>query len=267
MVLMRRTGQARTARRLLTAAAAVFVLGGCATKSDIRDLHSELSALGARQDSLIQQLRFVTQVTQDTLRTQSNQLFDFRGQITQELRRISQSLATLEALAGENQRGIISVRDQLGNMRGGATGRPAGGGADPAGQGETMGGGVEGSAEQLYQVALEQYHRDALTTAQRAFEDFLSAHPNHVRAPDAHFFLADILYQQNRPEEALEAFQQVQSLFPAAEKVPDALYRVAVIQIELGDTDAAVETLERIVNTYPGSAIALIARDKLEEIR
>lgn len=262
---MRRIGRTAAAR-LLPVAAVGLALGACATKSDIRDLHTELVALAARQDSLIEQLRFVTQVTQDTLRTQSNQLFDFRGQITQELRRISQSLGTLEALAGENQRSISSVRDQLANLRQAPMAGPPGT-PDSAGPGETVAGGVEGNAEQLYGVALEQYHRDALTTAQRAFEQFLSEHPNHPRAPDAHFFLADILYQQNRPEEALEAFQQVQSLFPTAEKVPDSLYRIAVIQIELGSTDEAVATLERIMNTYPESAIALIARDKLEEIR
>lgn len=267
MVLMRRTGRIPAARRLLPAAAVVFVLGGCATKSDIRNLHTELLALSARQDSLIDQLRFVTQVTQDTLRTQSNQLFDFRGQITQELRNISRSLATLEALAGENQRSITSMRNQLANQRGAPVAQSPGGAGEPTGQGETIGAGVEGSAEQLYSVALEQYHREALTTAQRAFEDFLSAHPNHQRAPEAHYFLADILYQQNRLEEALEGFQQVPSLFPTADKVPDALYRAAEIQIELGSTDEAIATLERIVNTYPGSAIALIARDKLEEIR
>lgn len=262
MVLMRRTGRSRTARRQLSAAAVVFMLAGCATKSDIRDLHTELLALSARQDSLIDQLRFVTQVTQDTLRTQSNQLFDFRGQITQELRRISQSLVTLEALAGENQRAITGMRDQLAGMRG----APALGPARP-GPVETVGGGVEGSADQLYEVALEQYHRQALTTARRAFEDFLAAHPDHPRAPDAHYFLADILYQQDQPAEALAAFQEVQSLFPTSERVPEALYRAAEIQIEMGDTDAAVQTLERVVNTYPDSAIARIARDKLEEIR
>jgi tol-pal system protein YbgF len=266
MALMRRN--VRLAARLLSATAAVVALGACATKSDIRDLQTEISALVARQDSLISQLRFVTQTTQDTLRTQSDQLFDFRGQITRELRQIGESLATLEAVAGESQRGITSLRDQLASV--GRAPR-----ADPSRMQDPMrptdesvgGAGVEGNAEQLYSVALEQYHRDALNTAERAFEQFVSEHPNHARAPDAHFFLADILYQQNRPQEALEAFGMVQTLFPTAPKVPDALYRMAVIQIELGNTDEAVETLERIMNTYPESAIALIARDKLDEIR
>ena len=265
MALMRRNESHATVRILL-GAAVVLTLGACATKSDVRDLHEQISSLVARQDTLIAQLRFVTQSTQDTLRTQSDQLFDFRGQITRELRQISQSLVTLEALAGENQRGIISVRDQVAGMRRAPVAESPGDPTRPTD--EAVGGaGVGGNAEQLYSVALEQYHRDALNTAQRAFEQFLSEHPNHASAPDAHFFLADILYQRNRPEEALEAFGMVQTLFPTAPKVPDALYRMAVIQIELGNTDEAVETLERIMNTYPESAIALIARDKLDEIR
>ena len=78
--------------------------------------------------------------------------------------------------------------------------------------------------------------------------------------------LADILEQQDRPEDALEAFLEVQRLFPAHAKVPEALYRIAELQIELDDADAARLTLERIVNTYPGTMMAMLARDKLEEI-
>jgi tol-pal system protein YbgF len=252
-------------------AAAALLMGGCATKSDIRDLQTELRdelrALANRQDSLLEQLRSEALSTQDTLRTQSDQIFDFRGDITRELREISRGLATLQALAGENQRGIAGVRDQLANLRRLPTqGEAPMGAASNQGVQESVGG-VGGNAEQLWDVATGQLGRGALNTAQRAFEQFLEEYPNHDRAPDAHFFLADILEQQDRPEDALEAFQQIQSLFPTAGKVPDAAYRAALLQIEMDDTDAAIETLERIINTYPESAIALIARDKLEEIR
>jgi len=267
MRLMKRTAVARA----VSAAAAVFVITGCATKSDMRDLQTELRdglrELAVRQDSLLAQLRMEALSTQDTLRTQSDQIFDFRGEITRDLRQIAQGMVTLQALAGENQRGIASVRDQLANLRR----LPASGGTpfgpDATGAGRESVGGVGGTADQLWQAASGQFNRGALNTAQRAFEQFLQDYPNHERSPDAHFFLADILEQQNRPEDALEAFRGIQSLFPTAARVPDSLYRVALLQIEMDATDDAIETLERIVNTYPESAIALIARDKLEEIR
>ena len=266
MYMMIRTERSVAARVLVTVAA-IVTLGGCAMKGDIRDLQtelmSELRALAARQDALITQLELESRSTQDTLRTQSNQIFDFRGEITRQMRQIGESLATLEALAGENQRGIVGVRDQLANLRRIQTAPRPGLVSDSTG---VLAGGGGGDADQLYRTAQEHLGRGSLNTALMAFQQFLDDHPNHQLAPDAHFFLADILYQQDEHEDALDAFREIQSRFPTAAKVPDALYRIARIQIEMDDVDDAIETLERIVNTYPGSVISDIAQDLLDEI-
>ena len=244
------------------------MLGACATKSDIRDLHDELLALAARQDSLMAQLRMEAISTQDTLRTQSDQLFDFRGDIARQLQSIAQSLARLEALTGENQRGIASVRDQLARGTAPTTRPPAAGdpaGAAGGGRPETVAG-VGGNADQTWAVAREQHDRGSYSTAQRAYEQFVQEHPGDERVPDALYYMADILAQQDRPEDALEGFLQIQSLHPTHARVPDALYRAALLQIDLGRTDEARSTLQRIINTYSGELIATLAQERLEEI-
>ena len=255
-----------TAARAFLAVAAVSTLGGCAMKSDIRDLQGEIRTLTVRQDSLITELRMATAMTQDTLRTQSGQLFDFRGDVLRLLREVRDELGQMRALTGENQRGIAMLRDQM--VRGGTQAAPSGGGgATPGGTEGMPGMGGGGSdAEQLWQAATQQLSRGSLSTAQRAFRQFVEEHPNHARTPDAYFFLADILVQEGDSEAALEAFSEVQARFPSSSRVPDALYRMALLQIEAGDVDEARALLQRIVNTYPDTAIALIARDKLEEI-
>lgn len=266
-------GGAHVHMRLWSLPAIALAFAGCATKGDVRALQvevmQEVRALASAQDSLLAELRFLNSSTQDTLRTQSDQLFDFRGEITRQLQNIVQAQARLEALTGENQRGIASVRDQLANIRRAPTGpaqtQPADsaqGSANP----ETVAG-AGGNAEQLWNVAREQHQRGSLGTAQRAYEQFLEEYPTHALAPDAHFFLADILTQQDRPEDALEALQEIQRLYPSASRVPDALYRIAVLQQEAGDTDDARATLERLINTYPDASIALVARDMLAELR
>lgn len=267
MPMMERKRFSAAARAFL-AVAAVATLGGCAMKSDIRDLQQEIASMSAQQDSLLNELRLATMSTQDTLRTQSGELFDFRGEITRLLREVREELGQLRAVAGENQRGIATLRSQIASG-GGAAGPAGGQPGDPAAGGgaqEGVPGVGGGSALQLYETATQMMSRGSLTTAQRAFQQFLRENPNHERAPDAHFFLADILVQQDRPEEALEAFREIPTLFPTSPRVPDALYRVAVLQIDQGNVDEGRETLQRILNTYPDSAIALIARDKLEEI-
>lgn len=274
MCMMRCDRKVPAARGALAAVAAAFVLGGCATKSDIRALQTEvreeLRAQAARQDSLMLFLRREAASTQDTLRTQGDQLVDFRGDITRLLQSISQGMARLEALVGENQRQIATVRSQLSG--GGVTAGP-----EPAPRGNERlvpGGGNEavagvgggGNAEQLYAIARDQHNRGSLSAAQQAYEQFLEEYPNDPLAADAQFFLASVLEEQNRPDDALDAFLQIPTLYPAAARVPDALYRAARIQADLGRREDARSTLQRLVNTYPDSGVAQLAREMLDEL-
>ncbi len=261
----------RTAARLLTMSAVAVASSGCAMKGDVRQLQDELRTMAERQDSLMAEIRAQTLQTQDTLRTQGDQMFDLRGDINRQLQLINQALTRIEAITGENQRGLSSIRDQLANMRRGA---PAAGGAPT-----TFGPGVEssqgmtdgeslvgGGADELWGVAREQLGRGSLNTAGTAFNDFLTQYPEDPRVPQAHFYLADILEQQDRPEDALAAFQEIQALFPTHEQVPAALYRIGSLQVRLDDLEGARQTFERIINTYPDSPMAMLAREDLEEI-
>jgi tol-pal system protein YbgF len=271
---MRRNQQLQfPAARALSVVAAAVVLGGCATKGDIRalqtEIRQELMAQAARQDSLMTIMRREAGSTQDTLRTQSDQLFDFRGDITRLLQQLTQGQARLEALVGESQRGIAALRAGGGAGSGPTTGTQ---GQGPVGVPSTGGGGREsvpgvgGNADELYGMARDQHQRGSLTSAQRAYEQFLTEHSSDARAPDARFYLADILAQQNRPEDALEAFEVIPTRYPTAARVPDALFRIALLQAETGNPQEARRTLERIINTYPDSGVAFLARDRLEEL-
>lgn len=271
---MTRRNRRYSAARALSVVAASFVVGGCATKGDIRalqtDLRAELQAQSARQDTLIALLELQSTTTQDTLRTQADQLVDFRGDVTRILRSLSDGMTRLEAIVGENQRGIASMRSEL--ARGAVAQAPASGlaggvGAVPSGNNETLlgvGGGTD--AGQLYEVARGQHLRGSLSSAQQAYEQFLEEFSNDERAPDAHFHLADLLTDQDRPEDALERFLEIPALYPAADRVPDALFRIAQLQVDMGNDDEARGTLERLINTYPETGLASLARDLLEEL-
>lgn len=258
----------KAAVRVLATLAVTVVSSGCAMKGDIRLLQEELRAVAARQDSLMAEIRAETLQTQDTLRTQGDQMFDLRGDLNQQLQRINQALVRIEAISGENQRGLTSVRDQLANIRR----APAGGQTavgpqdiltDDPGGGESL---IGGGADELYGIARDQHGRGSLNTARTAFQDFIADFPEDARVPRAYFFLADILWQQEEPEEALAAFQEIASLYPTDEIVPDALYRIGTIQVELDDIAAARMTFERIINTYPEHTMAMLAREDLAEI-
>lgn len=255
------------AARVLTTTAAALTMGGCATKADIRDLRTELRDLALRQDSVLAELRRETLSTQDTLRGQSDQLFDFRGAIARQLQDISQSISRIEAMVGENQRGIAGVRDQLANMRrtpvsvspsaGDSASMEAGGAAQPA---------QSGDAQAIFNAAVTQFNNGSLTTARMGFEQFLQMYPNSELAPDAQFYIANILQKNGENEDALAAFQKIRELYPTSPRVPEALYRVALLQIDMGKKADARTTLQLIINTWPDGEITDLARDKLKEI-
>lgn len=266
MYMMIRKQRFVAVRAVLALAAAVVLtvtLGACATKGDLRDLQTEIRALAARQDTLLSQLRRQALSTQDSVRTQSDQIFDFRGEITRQMRDIARALSTIEALAGQNQTAIAGVRDQLANLRTVASAPPRTAAPDST-EALVQGG---GDPEGLYRTAIDQKNRGSLNTARAAFEEFLSRYANHDLAADAIFHLADVLYQQESFEEALAAFQEVQERFPVHTRVPEARYRSGLVQIAMGDLEAAEETLELVVNTYPGTIVAEFAAEKLDEIR
>ena len=258
------------ARRTLILLAVVTSLGACATKGDIRDLQTgiaeELQRIAAAQDSLREEIRRQSVETQDTIRNTRGQLVDIRGDVLTTLSRIGTQIDQIQELVGQNSLNISSLRDQMDAMRrgGAVTAAPAGG--DPAGGAVPTVSTGTGEADAMYNAAIRQYQRGSLSAARAAFQQYLTTYPTHERAPSAHYYLADILVQEDQLQEAVAAFGQIPELFPTSETVPDALYRMGVLHIELGNEDEARRVLQRLVNTYPEHRNAAAARDRLAAI-
>jgi tol-pal system protein YbgF len=257
------------ARRTLVLLAGIVSVSGCATKQDIRDLQtdlaSELRRIAATQDSLREEIRRQSLQTQDTLRNANRELVDIRGDVLTTLNRIGSQLGQIQELVGQNSLSITSLRDEVdalrrsGGVPAGVEGEPIDIGAMPI----TLG---SGEADAKYSAAMRQYSRGSNTAAKAAFEEFITSFPSHELTPQAHYYLADILAQEEDLEGAIDAFEQIPELFPLSESVPTALYRIGVLHIELGNEDEARLVLERVINTYPEHRIAEDARARLAEI-
>jgi tol-pal system protein YbgF len=249
-----------------------LTLSGCATKRDLRDLQDTVAALGAQQEVALGELQRLNMAVQDTLRGQSDALFESRGEILRRLREIEQQLITLRELTGQNQRALATLRDLLESRRPTSlqplqTDTEPGQAVNPEFAPATPP--VTSASEaalDTYNAGVRAFNRGSITTARRAFQQFLQDYPSDPLAPEAHYYLADLLYQENRLEEAIQAFLRIPELFPAAQKVPDALYRVGVIYIELEQLDNARQYLRRVVDSYPDSDAATLAAERLSEI-
>ena len=245
---------------------------GCATKGDVRDLREAITEQGGQQDArlarLVAGLLAEIEALQDTLEIQSGMVVDTRGGIARELRDVQDQLSRLTALTGQIQRTVALLSQRLEEDRERvARSEPLQSPDMLQGVSVTAGPVDPAAAEETYQAAMTQFNRGSLNTARRAFESLLVDYPDHRLAPSSQFFLADILEQENRLDEAIEAFLRLPELFPTADRVPQALYRVGSIYELQGNLDQAVIYLERVVNTYPDSGAAELARELLREIR
>lgn len=248
--------------RLLAVAGLALVGTGCATKGDLRDVQTEIRAMSARQDDLLAELRRQGRSTVDTLRTQSNQLVDLRGNVDQSLREILRELGTLRELTGENQRTLASVRDQVALLqRSVRTGVPP---SDVGVAGEP--GEADRSAERMYSAAMASFNRGSIRGAEVGFRNFIQQHPAHELTPLAHYHLADTYVQDGRFEEAVEEFSTIPERFPTSDRVPQALYRIGLLYLrDLDEPDEGRRYLQRVVNTYPDSPTAGLAQRALSE--
>lgn len=271
---------------LLAVATLTVVTTGCATKGDIRSLRTEVRTLADQQQELLESLQALERFQRsslDSLGTMSDVLFTLRGELNRQVLEIQEQLVTVQELTGQSQRSLAGLRDQIEARRtaiiqentdapsnaagGGAASQGGGGAQQPSGGGaQQPADGGAADAQELFTVAVSQYNRGSVTTARTAFERFLASYPNHRLAPDAHFYLAEIMAQENELEEALEAFLDIPELFPSADRVPQALYRAGRIHEELESTEDARALYQRVVNSYPDSGAAILADERLEAL-
>ncbi|MDT8368530.1 MAG: tetratricopeptide repeat protein [Longimicrobiales bacterium] len=253
---------------------ALFVTTACATKNDLRDLQlelrRELRAVQARQDSLLAEIRSTQATSRATRDATEREFMDTRGSLLTELRTISTQMQRIEELSGQNQIAIQSLSQRVdGLSRGQAAG--SSGGRQPPRDG-LLAPGVRGDPEADYEAAIDLYRGGQLFGARAAFEDFLSAHPQHEFVPLVHFYIGDIAYEEGRLDDAIASFERVGELFPESPRVADALYRIGVIHLERDEDDEARRVFESIVNTWGDSddvfyaGVVQNARDRLREL-
>jgi len=228
-------------------------LAACATKRDIRDLGADIRAQNEAQSERIAELRSEQEALEAMVRSLSSNQEERQTQLLRQLRQLQEEIAMVGEVAGASQAGLAAVRDEL-LTRGAAPGRAAAGGFfDESDAGAS-------NVDDLYSEALASHGRSSLAAARLGFQEIVDRYPNHALAPDARYYLADILTRQGEMDEALRSFMQVAELHPTAARVPEALYRAGLIHRDRGEADQARALFTRIVNTWPDSEVADMAR-------
>jgi tol-pal system protein YbgF len=236
--------------------AAALVLGGCATKSDIRMLRTELIAMQQRQDSVYREAQRQNRLLLDTLRTSFDLQRDLRGETSHRFAQLEQNLGRLEELISQQQLVAAQLLERL--DRGG----PLPGAVRSPGRG---GGG--GEAEAIYQSGLQRLGEGSYATARAAFTMLLEQYPEDPRAPEAQYGLAEAYAGERDVDRAIEEFEKVERQWPQSERAPVALLRAGILAQESNRRDRARQFFTQLRQRYPNSDAATEAERRLRSLR
>lgn len=122
------------------------------------------------------------------------------------------------------------------------------------------------ASEAIYEGGRRDYQRGEIDLARAQFLDYLSLYPNHTKADEVQFYLAETYYAAADYEEAVHQYDQVYKRHPLSPIVPDALYKQALSYEHLRRREEAIEVLGSVVSRFPNSSVAGLAHSELNRL-
>ncbi len=99
-----------------------------------------------------------------------------------------------------------------------------------------------------------------------AFQSFIQRFPNSEFAPNAHYWLGQLLFNKQSWGEAEEQFQIVSNRFTDSTKRPDALLKLGVIAERQGNAASARNFFQQVISQYPDSSARKLAESRLSSL-
>jgi len=118
------------------------------------------------------------------------------------------------------------------------------------------------SAEQSYTNAYRDYRAGQFDLALQEFQEYLRYFPTTQFAPNAQFYVGDILYNKGSYDKAVTAFDAVNEKYDDNLKSSDAHYMKGMALVKLGRRDAAVKEFKVVIAR--ASDPELVARAKAQ---
>jgi tol-pal system protein YbgF len=124
-----------------------------------------------------------------------------------------------------------------------------------------------GKELQSYETAFNLLNKKDYEKAILGFKSFIQDYPSSSYTVNAHYWLGEIYYLKDKPDQANKEFQAIITNYPDNPKVADALLKVALISMDAGNYAKAKVNLAKVQKQFPGSTAAKIATLRLKEIK
>ncbi|RUO65790.1 tol-pal system protein YbgF [Pseudidiomarina planktonica] len=111
-------------------------------------------------------------------------------------------------------------------------------------------------------VLEDKRYQDAIP----AFQQFIERFPNSSYAPNAHYWLGQLLFSDGNYDGAAEQFKTVVDDYPDSNKRADCLLKLGSIARQQGQNAAARDYFNQVIKGYADSTEAGLARQRLSEL-
>lgn len=123
------------------------------------------------------------------------------------------------------------------------------------------------AAQALYDRGYTLYHQGRYLDAESSFQRFLQAYPRTDLSDNAQFWIGESRYARGDISGALSAFRETLQQYPEGNKIPDALVKEGDCLAGMGDRDGARQSYEAVVRRFPGSAAAVMAGERIDDLQ
>jgi tol-pal system protein YbgF len=242
-------------RLIPLAATGLLVLGGCATKGDVRALRNEMYWMRQHQDSVLIEIQRQNRSLLDSISTTMALTVDARGTTANQLRQFDQNVTQMGQLVGQVMGTLNRIEQRLAALEQR--------GVSSASPGPTSGG---MTADEYYDAGMQKMNEGSYSTARLAFEQLVAEFPDHARAPDAQFQIGESYYRDEAYDEAYDALERVAEEWSAAPRAAAALFRAGAIAEEQREIQRARRYFTQVRERYPDTEEARQAQAKLRSL-
>jgi tol-pal system protein YbgF len=99
------------------------------------------------------------------------------------------------------------------------------------------------------------------------FEAFLQSYPSSGYAPNAHYWLGQLLFNNNELAKAKTHFERVVTNFETSNKVPDALLKLGQLAERENSKDAALRFYRRLTSEHSTATSARLAQERIDALK
>lgn len=121
--------------------------------------------------------------------------------------------------------------------------------------------------EAVYQSAMDAFKSGDMPKTREILTNFLAKFAGNDLAANAHYWLGETYYNEQKFDQAILEYQDVIKNYPGKDKVPAAMLKQAMAFKELGDTKSAKYLYKKLVELYPAADEAKAAKEKLKGLK